>query len=164
MRDAWPGLRLQINLGAGSFKTQFKRADKSGAELALVLGEDELARGVVAIKSLRQERAQEECPLDQISERCGLLLGLYKAEVNGALMAEEYLTDDEQLEHVKRLFTEYGPWVIGAVIVGLGLAFGYRYYVSHLNRARHGCFAQFADMNSAVQRTMTRRRGRSPQS
>ena len=76
LRDARPGLRLQMNLGGGAFKTQFKRADKSGAELALVLGEDELARGVVAIKSLRQERAQEECPLDQISERVGVLLGL----------------------------------------------------------------------------------------
>jgi predicted negative regulator of RcsB-dependent stress response len=68
-------------------------------------------------------------------------------------MAEDYLTDDEQLEHVKRLFTEYGPWVIGAVIVGLGLAFGYRYYLSHLNQRAMEASAQFADMNSAVQRS-----------
>ena len=76
LRDAWPALRLQINLGGGNFKTQFKRADKSGAELALVLAEDELARGVAAVKWLRAERAQEECPLDAISERLGMLLGL----------------------------------------------------------------------------------------
>jgi histidyl-tRNA synthetase len=76
LRDAWPGLGVQINLGRGSFKTQFKRADKSGAELALVLGEDEVARGVVAIKALRRESAQEECPLERISERIGILLGL----------------------------------------------------------------------------------------
>ena len=44
--------RLQINLGGGSFKTQFKRADKSGAQFALVLGDDEVARGVVALKAL----------------------------------------------------------------------------------------------------------------
>jgi predicted negative regulator of RcsB-dependent stress response len=67
-------------------------------------------------------------------------------------MAEDYLTDDEQLEHVKRLFAEYGPWVIGAVILGLGLAFGYRYYLSHLNQRALEASAQFADMNSAVQR------------
>ena len=76
LRDARPDLRLQMNLGGGSFKAQFKRAVKSGAQLALVLAEDELARGVVAIKWLREERAQEECPIDAISERLGMLLGL----------------------------------------------------------------------------------------
>jgi len=76
LRDAWPDLRLQINLGGGSFKAQFKRADKSGAQFALVLGDDEVARGVVALKALRQDLAQEECPIDGISERLGSLLGL----------------------------------------------------------------------------------------
>jgi histidyl-tRNA synthetase len=76
LRDAWPQLALQINLGGGSFKTQFKRADKSGAEFALVLGDDEAARGVVAVKALRRELAQEECPVERISERIGILLGL----------------------------------------------------------------------------------------
>jgi histidyl-tRNA synthetase len=76
LRDAWPDLAVQINLGGGSFKTQFKRADKSGAEFALVLGDDEAARGVVAVKALRRESAQEECPMEQISERIGILLGL----------------------------------------------------------------------------------------
>jgi len=76
LRDAWPELALQVNLGDGSFKTQFKRADKSGAEFALVLGDDEAARGVVAVKALRRELAQEECPMERISERIGILLGL----------------------------------------------------------------------------------------
>jgi histidyl-tRNA synthetase len=76
LRDAWPDLSLQINAGGGSFKTQFKRADKSGAEFALVLGDDEAAKGVVAVKALRREMAQEECPVERISERIGILLGL----------------------------------------------------------------------------------------
>jgi histidyl-tRNA synthetase len=76
LRDARPALRLHMNLGGGGFKAQFKRADKSGAELALVLAEDELARGVAAVKWLREERPQEECPIDAISERLGMLLGL----------------------------------------------------------------------------------------
>jgi histidyl-tRNA synthetase len=76
LRDARPDLRLQMNLGGGGFKAQFKRADKSGAELALVLAEDELARGVAAVKWLREERPQEECPIEAISERVGMLLGL----------------------------------------------------------------------------------------
>ena len=80
LRDAWPQLKLQINLGGGNFKAQFKRADKSGAQLALVLGDDEVARGVVAVKTLRRESAQEECPLEIINERLGQLLGLSSGE------------------------------------------------------------------------------------
>jgi len=76
LRNTWPGLALQINLGGGSFKTQFKRADKSGAQWALILGDDEVAKGVVALKALRREAAQEECPSAEISERLGVLLGL----------------------------------------------------------------------------------------
>jgi histidyl-tRNA synthetase len=76
LRNAWPGLRLQLNLGGGSFKTQFKRADKSGARFALVMGDDEAARGVVAVKHLREDVAQEECPVERINERLGVLLGL----------------------------------------------------------------------------------------
>ncbi|NRB71132.1 MAG: histidine--tRNA ligase [Xanthomonadales bacterium] len=67
IRDAAPGLRLQTNASGGSFKAQFKRADRSGAALALILGEDELAAGTLAIKFLRQERAQETVALDQLS-------------------------------------------------------------------------------------------------
>lgn len=82
LRDAWPDLGVQINLGGGSFKTQFKRADKSGAEFALVLGDDEATKGVVAVKALRRELAQEECPMERISERIGILLGLKVGERN----------------------------------------------------------------------------------
>jgi histidyl-tRNA synthetase len=76
LRDAWPQLRLQYNLGGGNFKTQFKRADRSGAGFALVLGDDEIARGVVAIKDLRRERPQEDCEFALVGERIGVLLGL----------------------------------------------------------------------------------------
>jgi predicted negative regulator of RcsB-dependent stress response len=65
-------------------------------------------------------------------------------------MAEEYLTDDEQLEHVKQVFAEYGPWTFGAIVIGLGLAFGYRYYNQHLNERALDASAQFADMSAAV--------------
>jgi histidyl-tRNA synthetase len=78
LRDAWPDLKLQINLGGGSVKTQFKRADKSGARFAVVLGDDEAARGVVALKDLRRDAAQEECAVERINERLGVLLGLQR--------------------------------------------------------------------------------------
>ena len=41
--------------GGGSFKSQMKKADKSGARLALIWGEDEVAAGTVSLKALRQE-------------------------------------------------------------------------------------------------------------
>ena len=55
VRAAVPGRRIEVNLGGGNFKAQFRRADRSGAALALVLGEDELARGIVQLKPLRDE-------------------------------------------------------------------------------------------------------------
>ena len=53
LRDGIAHLRLTVNCGGGSFKSQFKKADKSGAQYALLLGEDEMARGEIGIKSLR---------------------------------------------------------------------------------------------------------------
>jgi histidyl-tRNA synthetase len=67
LRSARPRLRVELNLGGGNFKAQFRRADKSGAPLALIIGDDELARGVVAMKPLRQDSGQSECPIAQLA-------------------------------------------------------------------------------------------------
>lgn len=53
LRDAIPEIRLMTNFGGGNFKKQFARADKWGARLALVLGEDEVKNNQVVIKDLR---------------------------------------------------------------------------------------------------------------
>src|SRR5580693_5989277 len=53
LRDALPHRRFELNLGGGNFKAQFRRADRSRAWLALIIGEDELARGVAALTPLR---------------------------------------------------------------------------------------------------------------
>ena len=58
LRDEIPSLHLLVNCGGGSFKSQFKKADKSGASHALVLGEDEIVNGTVSIKPLRKEGVQ----------------------------------------------------------------------------------------------------------
>lgn len=60
LRDALPGRRVELNIGGGNFKAQFRRADRSGARVALVVGDDELARGVVQVKSLREGGGQVE--------------------------------------------------------------------------------------------------------
>jgi histidyl-tRNA synthetase len=74
LRDALPGRGVVLNLGGGNFKTQFRRADRSGARLALILGEAELDRGVAAVKPLRREDGQIDCPLNELSARIALLL------------------------------------------------------------------------------------------
>jgi histidyl-tRNA synthetase len=59
LRDKIAGLRLQVNCGSGSFKSQFKKADKTGADYAIILGDDEVALGQVGIKSLRHDEEQQ---------------------------------------------------------------------------------------------------------
>jgi histidyl-tRNA synthetase len=59
LRNHLPQLRLQLNCGGGSFKSQFKRADQSGARYALILGDDEIAGACIAVKSLREDIQQQ---------------------------------------------------------------------------------------------------------
>jgi histidyl-tRNA synthetase len=68
LRDRLPGLRLITHCGGGSFKSQFKKADRSEAALALVLGDDELARGVIGVKALRDDKEQREIALGDLAE------------------------------------------------------------------------------------------------
>jgi len=68
LRNQSPALRIEVNSGGGSFKSQFKRADKSGARVALILGETELANGVIGIKPLRREAEQQNVPWDQAAD------------------------------------------------------------------------------------------------
>lgn len=58
LRGEFPELEIVQHLGGGSFKSQFKRADKSGASLALIYGEAELAANTVTLKPLRGENEQ----------------------------------------------------------------------------------------------------------
>jgi len=75
LRDALPWLRLETLCGGGSAKSQFRRADRSGATFALILGEDELATDRVAVKPLRQEGAQESVATDMLADRLRDLVG-----------------------------------------------------------------------------------------
>ncbi|WP_221076654.1 histidine--tRNA ligase [Agarivorans aestuarii] len=60
LRDALPSVRIMSHCGGGNFKKQFKRADKSGAKVALIIGEDELANQQVTVKYLRED-IQQQC-------------------------------------------------------------------------------------------------------
>jgi histidyl-tRNA synthetase len=65
-RDQVPDIRLQCHCGGGNMKKQMKRADKSGAQIALILGEDEIAQQTVTVKYLRGQQEQQSLPLEQV--------------------------------------------------------------------------------------------------
>ena len=68
LRDV--GISAIVHAGSGSFKSQFKRADASGAQIAVILGGDELESGTASVKMLRAEQsdalAQQKVPLDNL--------------------------------------------------------------------------------------------------
>ena len=70
IREQYANLRCHTHCGGGSFKSQMKKADKSGASIALIIGEDEVAQQQLTIKHLRQEkRLDQEKHLDQEGQK-----------------------------------------------------------------------------------------------
>ncbi|MCC3704058.1 histidine--tRNA ligase [Rouxiella badensis] len=74
LRDALPELKVMTNYGGGNFKKQFARADKWGARIALVLGEDEVAAQQVVVKNL-QSGEQETLAQSDLAVRLASMLG-----------------------------------------------------------------------------------------
>jgi histidyl-tRNA synthetase len=75
IRDALPDIDLAVALSGGSLRSQFKRADRSGARWCVILGEAEFSRGQVSIKDLRgADAAQEDVALDALPARLQALL------------------------------------------------------------------------------------------
>ncbi|CDG20764.1 Histidyl-tRNA synthetase [Xenorhabdus poinarii G6] len=74
IRDQLPALRLMTNHGGGNFKKQLTRAGKHGAKIALILGEDEIQAGNIAVKDLRNGQ-QETLPQQAVAARLSELLG-----------------------------------------------------------------------------------------
>jgi histidyl-tRNA synthetase len=67
LRDKMPARRVELNLGGGSFKAQLKRADKSGAAYAVILGDDEVQGGTAGLKPLRSGEAQSNVRMDEVA-------------------------------------------------------------------------------------------------
>jgi len=68
LRERCPQRRVLVHVGGGSMKSRMKKADRSGAVLALILGEDEVANGTVTLKPLRADAPQETCPQGGLEE------------------------------------------------------------------------------------------------
>ncbi|MDH3832395.1 MAG: histidine--tRNA ligase [Gammaproteobacteria bacterium] len=69
LRDSVPTLRIMTHCGGGSFKSQFKKADRSGAHFALVLGDEELEQGRAGLKALREQTDQETVEFTALPDR-----------------------------------------------------------------------------------------------
>ena len=81
LRSERPAVRFELNIGGGKLQAQFRRADRSGAVLALIVGEDEIARGVVGLKPLRDPSGQSECPIAQLPAGLDAALAAARAAV-----------------------------------------------------------------------------------
>ena len=69
IREEIPTINLKVNLQVTSANSQFKRADKSGSRIALIVGEEELKDNTISIKDLEKKESQETLNLDQIINR-----------------------------------------------------------------------------------------------
>ena len=67
LRDAVPELRLIVDAAHGSFKAKLKRADRSGARIALLLGEEEARGGRIAVKDLRARGSQATVSINELA-------------------------------------------------------------------------------------------------
>jgi histidyl-tRNA synthetase len=67
LRDALPQIKVMNHCGGGNFKKQMKRADQSGASVALIIGLDEMVSQQVAVKHLREKQPQETISVDELT-------------------------------------------------------------------------------------------------
>ena len=73
LRELNPKIRIQLNMGGGSFKSQLKRADKSNSNYAIIIGLDELKNDYLSLKSLRRNQEQVKIPFSEINELTNII-------------------------------------------------------------------------------------------
>ena len=76
LRDVYPNIRIQLNMGGGSFKSQLKRADKCQAIYAIIIGKDEIENKYLSLKSLRSNEDQVNIPYKKFTDEIGKILQL----------------------------------------------------------------------------------------
>lgn len=69
LRNELPTKRIMLHCGGGNLKKQVKRADKSGAAIGLILGQDELARGEITVKWLREDKPQQTLLITELAKQ-----------------------------------------------------------------------------------------------
>jgi len=69
IRDENKNCVIEMNMDGGGFKQQFRKADKSGAELAIILGEEEINEGTVSLKPLKTDQEQKTIKQEELIEQ-----------------------------------------------------------------------------------------------
>ena len=141
LRDALPGRGIVVHCGSAKFKTQFRRADESGARLALIVGDDELARGVVALKPLRGAESTQI----RISRR-----GTHRAgrRVFEEIDVSEY-SEAEQWNGPRHWLKTNGLWIIAGIAIGAGGFGGWRWYQERRDTQAEAASARYEEMVDA---------------
>ena len=74
LRDQMPQLKMLVHSGGGSFKSQMRKADKSGARIALILGEAEVEANTLGVKFLREDNQQIDIAQSDLAETLANIL------------------------------------------------------------------------------------------
>ena len=74
LRDSYPRLSIQLHTSAGKLKARLKKADRSGAKVAILIGEDEIKENQVTVKPLRTRAEQTTCSISELEEVLGRFL------------------------------------------------------------------------------------------
>ncbi len=113
--------------GQGSMKSQFKRADASGAAYALIFGADELARGEVTVKALRDgSGVQRSQPLADVASWAHTLQS--RTYEFSAMANHLDLEEQEQLDQLKHFWAQWGNLITGVLVVILAAFAGWNFY------------------------------------
>jgi histidyl-tRNA synthetase len=83
LRADIPGLKLRVHTGGGKLKNQLKRADQSGAQAALLIGEDEVDNNEITLKWLRTDGAQERLNYPALCRQLESRLNMNRTEDPG---------------------------------------------------------------------------------
>lgn len=80
LRAEIDGIEISMGSASGGFKSQLRRADRSGAKFALIAGEEEIANGTLGLKPLRDESPQQSLPLDELVAALGTALAEFESQ------------------------------------------------------------------------------------
>src|SRR5690606_10985582 len=144
LRDG--SLAVESSLEGGSFKAQLRRADKSGARFALILGEDEVTSGQVALKPLRTAEEQVSVPLGAARDALVARLGqgwrnearrgrrrrhegaAHHWERTKAGPVDGLVSEKEQIEALRNWWRENGLYIVAGIVLGVVLHIGWRWW------------------------------------
>ena len=160
LREALPDVRLRVNAGGGQLKNQMKRADASGANWALIIGEDEVADNEITLKWLRAAAPQERLTLDRADCAIGHI------DERRELTVAEYLNDDDRVLALRKWWETNGTMLVVGLVLMIAAVIGWRWYNDHTQAREEAASATYqqyveARQRGAKPRNSTRRSRRS---